>query len=122
MHFLSNEEKEKWIEVYVESETAGARKRVQDAEAAIRQEKEDAETTDNAGLMTREPETTFHEILDAIGHSVCNIITSDAGEDREDEDDEEPEQGHLSKDDEPGWVMGTITKRSSSAWRGFGRS
>jgi len=25
-HFLSNEEKEKWIEVYVERETAGARK------------------------------------------------------------------------------------------------
>jgi hypothetical protein len=26
MHFLSNEEKEKWIEDYVERETAGARK------------------------------------------------------------------------------------------------
>ena len=36
MHFLSNEEKEKWIEDYVERETAGARKQVEDAEAAIR--------------------------------------------------------------------------------------
>jgi hypothetical protein len=30
-HFLSNEAKEKWIEDYVERETAGARKRVEDA-------------------------------------------------------------------------------------------
>jgi len=35
-HFLSNEEKEKLIEDYVERETAGARKRVEDTEAAIR--------------------------------------------------------------------------------------
>jgi len=34
-HFLSNEEKEKWIEDYVERETAEARKRVEDAEAAV---------------------------------------------------------------------------------------
>jgi hypothetical protein len=34
-HFLSNEEKEKWIEDFVERETAGARKRVEDAEAAV---------------------------------------------------------------------------------------
>jgi len=27
----------------------------------------------------------------------------------EDEDDEETEQGKLNEDDEPGWVMGTIT-------------
>jgi hypothetical protein len=31
MHFLSNEEKEKWIEDYVDRDTAGARKRVEDA-------------------------------------------------------------------------------------------
>ena len=34
-HFLSNEEKEKWIEDFVERETAGARKRVEDAEGAV---------------------------------------------------------------------------------------
>jgi hypothetical protein len=33
--FLSNEETEKWIEDYVERETAGARKRDEDAEAAV---------------------------------------------------------------------------------------
>jgi hypothetical protein len=36
-HFLSNEEKEKWFEDFVERETAGARKRVEDAEAAVQQ-------------------------------------------------------------------------------------
>jgi len=34
-HFLSNERKERWIEDYVERETAGARKRVEDAEATV---------------------------------------------------------------------------------------
>jgi hypothetical protein len=37
-HFLSNEEKEKWIKDYVERETAEARKRVEDTEAAVQQE------------------------------------------------------------------------------------
>jgi hypothetical protein len=35
MYFLSTEEKEKWIEDHVERETTGARKRVEDAEAAV---------------------------------------------------------------------------------------
>jgi len=54
-HFLSNEEKEKWIEDYVERETAGARKRVVDAEAAVQQEQDDMVHTDIAGLTSREP-------------------------------------------------------------------
>jgi triphosphoribosyl-dephospho-CoA synthetase len=37
MHCFSNEEKEKWIEDYVERDTAGARKQVEDAEAAVQQ-------------------------------------------------------------------------------------
>jgi hypothetical protein len=40
-HFLSNEEKEKCSENYVESETAGARKRVEDEEAAVQQGQDD---------------------------------------------------------------------------------
>jgi len=39
-HFSCNEEKEKWIKDYVDSETAVARKRVQDADTAIMQEQE----------------------------------------------------------------------------------
>ena len=46
----------------------------------------------------------------AIGDSLSDITSSDDGEDGTDEDIKETEQGQLSKDDEPGWVMGTITK------------
>jgi hypothetical protein len=49
-------------------------------------------------------------MLVAIRDSLSDIASSDNGEDGEDEDDEETEQGKLSEDDEPGWVMGTITK------------
>jgi hypothetical protein len=40
-HFLRNDEKEKWIEEYFERENPGARKRVEDAEAAVQQEQDD---------------------------------------------------------------------------------
>ena len=108
-HFLSNEDTEKWIEEYVERETAGARKRVEDAEAAVQQEQDDMVHTEIAGLTSREPKKTFEEMMAAIGDSLSDVASSEDGEDREDAD-EESEQGKLSKDDEPGWVMGTITK------------
>jgi len=109
-HFLSNQEKEKWIEDYVERETAGARKRVEDAEAAVQQEQDEMKHAEIAGLTYREPEKMFEEMLVAIGDSMSDLASSDDGEDGEEEDDEETEQGKLSEDDEPGWVMGTITK------------
>jgi len=109
-HFLSNEEKEKWIEDYVERETAGARRRVEDAEAAVQQEQDDITHAEIAGLTSREPGKTFEEMLIAIGDSLSDLASSDDGEDGEDEDDEETEQGKVSDDNEPGWVMGTITK------------
>jgi len=109
-HFLSNEQKEKWIEDYVERETAGARMRVEDAEAAVQQEQDDMKHAEIVGLTYREPGKRFEEMLVAIGDSLSDLAISDDGEDGEDEDDEETEQGKLSEDDEPGWVMGTITK------------
>jgi hypothetical protein len=36
--FLSNNKREQWIEDYVERKIAGARKRVEDAEAAVQPE------------------------------------------------------------------------------------
>jgi len=60
--------------------------------------------------MFRVPETTFEEMLVAVWDSLSDLASSDDGEDWEDEDDEETKQGNLSEDDEPGWVMGTITK------------
>ena len=108
-HTLSNEENEKWIEDYVKRETAGARQPVEDTDAAIRQEQDDLEMTQNTGLTTREPENTFPAMMVAITDSLSNIASSDDGEDAEDENDEERKQGKLSEDDKPGWVMGTLS-------------
>jgi len=108
--FLSNEEKEKWIEYYVERETAGARKQVEHAEEAVQQEHEDMEHAEIAGLTTREPEKTLEEMMVAIGDTLSDLACSNDGEDGEDEDGKETDQAQLSEDDEPGWVMGTITK------------
>jgi len=95
---------------YVERETAQARKRVEDAEAAVQQELDDMKHPKIAGLTSRELEKTFEEMLVAIGDSLCDLASSNNGEDGEDEDYKETEHGNLSDDDEPGWVMGTITK------------
>jgi len=62
-----------------------------------------------ARLTAGEPKITFEEMLIAIGDSLSDLAGSDNGEDWEDEDDEETKQGRRSDDDEPGWVMGTIT-------------
>jgi len=93
--------------------------RVDDAEAAIRQEQEDTETAENAELTTREPGETVPEMMVAIGNSLSNTASSDDGDDGDDEDDEETEQGMLSKDDEPGWVMGTISKTAEQWMESF---
>jgi len=109
-HFLSNEVTEKWIEDFVERETTGARKRVEDAKAAVQQGQDNMTHSELAGMSSRKPKKTFQEMLVAIGASLSDLASSDDGEDGEDEDVEETEQGKLSEDDEPSWVMGTITK------------
>jgi hypothetical protein len=91
MHLLSNEEKEKWIEDYVERETAWARKRVEAAESAVRQEQDDMTQAEIARLTYRESEETFEEMLVAIGDSLSDLASSEDGEDGEEEDDEETE-------------------------------
>jgi hypothetical protein len=100
-NFLSNEEKKKSIEVYVERETTGARKRVEDAEAAVRHKQDYIMHAEIAGLMSRDPEKTLNEMLVAIRDSLSDLASSDDGEDGEDENDEETEQGKMSEDDEP---------------------
>jgi len=109
-HFLRNQEKEKWIEDFVERETAGARKRVEDVEAAVQHEQDDMTHAELGGWTSRTPQKMFEEMLIAIGDSLSDLASSDDGEDGEDEDDEETEKGKMSEDDEPGWVMGTITE------------
>jgi len=114
-NLLSNQDKEKWIEDYFERVTAAARKRVEDAEAAVQQAQEDTRKAENVGLTNGEPEKTFpektfQEMMVAIGDSLSDLASSDNGEDGEDEDYKQTEQGQLSEDDEPSRVMGTITK------------
>jgi hypothetical protein len=111
MHFLTNEEREKWIEDYVERETAVARKRIQDAKTAMMKEQEHMENVEKGRLTTTKPEITFEEMLNDIGDSLSDLPSSNDEEDGEDEDDDEKDTGHgkLSEDDEPGWVTGTIS-------------
>jgi hypothetical protein len=118
-HFLSNEAKEKWIEDYVEREITGARKRVEEAEAAVQQEQDDMTQAEISGLTSTQPAKTFEEMLDAIGHSLSDLASSDHWEDGEDRDDEVTEQGKLSDDNEPGRVMGKITKTVKQRMESF---
>jgi hypothetical protein len=72
----------------------------------------DMTTAKNECATAGKPETTFEEMLNAIGDSLSDLASSDDEQDGEDEEDDEEdsELGKLSDDDEPGWVMGTITK------------
>jgi len=66
---------------------------------------------EKAGLTTRKPEKIIEDMLNAIKHSLSDLAISDEEEDAEAEgDDSDTEQGKVSEDDEPGWVMGTIFK------------
>ena len=96
----------------MQRETAVARKRVQDAETAIMQELNDMTTAESAGGTTRKPEITFEAMLNAIGDSLSDLASSDDEQDGEEEEDEEEdtELGKLSGD-EPGFEMGTISRK-----------
>jgi len=119
-HFVCNKEKEKWIEHHVDRETAGARKWVEDTETAIVQAQEDMSNAEQERLTTRKPGQTFEEMFNAIGDILSDLATSDDEEDWEDEEDEEDtELGKLREDDEPGWVMGTMSKTVQHSMESF---
>jgi hypothetical protein len=98
------------MQQYIERDTAGATQRVEDAEAAIRKEQDNTEAAQNAGLTTRELENQFHKMIATIGDSRSDVSCSNNGNDADDVENEETEQGQLSEDDDPGWVMDTITE------------
>jgi len=106
----------------MDRETAVARKRVQDAETPIMQQQEHMRNVEKVRSTTTKSETTFQEMLNAIVDSLSNLASSDdeEGGDDKDDDEEDTELSKLSKDDEPGWVMGTISKiiqhRMESLW------
>ena len=60
-------------------------------------------------------------MLNSIRVSLSNLSSSKDEEDGEDEDDDEEdsELGKLSNDDEPGWVMGTISKTVQHCMESF---
>jgi len=111
-HVVSNLERKQWIEHYLERETAVARNRVPDAEAAGMQELKVMTTAESAGATMRQPATTFEKKLNAIGDSLSNLASSDDEQDGEDEEDDEEDTvlGKLSDGDEPGLEMCTISK------------
>jgi len=76
------------------------------------QEQENMKNVEKARSTTTKTETTFEEMLNAIGDSLRDLVSSKDEEDGEDEDDdaEDPELGKLSEDDETGCMMGTISK------------
>ena len=98
---MTQQEREKWIEDYVERETAVARRRVEEADAAWELEKERlaAEALDGASTASKS-KTTFAEMLKGIDDSIDDIATSDEDdEDDEDEDEEEDDiEGEIKAD------------------------
>jgi hypothetical protein len=62
MHCSINEDREKWIEHFVERETAVARNRVQDAITAMMNQHEHMGHIENRQSTTSKPEITFQEM------------------------------------------------------------
>lgn len=122
MHFLSNQETEKWIKDYVERESALAREHVEDAETVFKQEQEERWSAANTGLTINEPEKSFEVTMIAIGDGLNDHVTSDEELDREDVDNYYTRMGNLCEDDEPAGWWAQPPSPYSSTCRYFGRS
>jgi len=98
-----------------------ARTRVEDAETAIKRVHDDMRNAGKAGFTTTKPETTFEGMLNSIGDTLSDLASSDDEKDGEDEDDEEEDTagGKLSEDEEPGWVIGTISETVQTCMEHF---
>lgn len=111
-HIGFNQGNEEWIVDYVNRETAVASKQVWDADTAIMQEQDDRRNVQKARSTTTKPETRLEEMLNGIGNGLSNVVfstTEEYGEQKKD-DEEDTALGKLSGDDQPGRVMGTISK------------
>ena len=88
-----------------------ARERVQDAETEMMQEMDDMRYDDKARSTTTQPESMFAELLNTIWDSLSNHAKPEDEEDGEEEvdDEEDTDLGKLTEDDEPGWVMSTVS-------------
>jgi len=104
--------REKLIEDFVDTETAVARKKVQDSETAIIQEQEDMRNAEKAQSTTRKPETSFDEMLNAIRDNLGDLASSDNEEYREYDKDDAKDTvcGKLGEEVKAGCMLGTISK------------
>ena len=77
------------------------------------QEQERMGSVENRRSTITKYEIPFVNMLHAIGESLSDVASSeDDEEDGENEDDDEDTgHGKLSEDDQPGWVMGSISKK-----------
>jgi len=62
-----------------------------------------------ARLTIREANITFREMINAIEDSLSDLVSSANEEEGEDDEDEETKLGRLSEDNEPCWVVDTIS-------------
>ena len=81
----------KWIEDYVDRETAVARKWVQCTETAIRQEQEDMRNAAKARSTIIQPEKTFQGMLNTVRDCLSDLVSPDDEEVGGVEEDEEEE-------------------------------
>jgi len=85
------------------------------------QEQEQIRNVEMARSTTTKPEMTCEEMLNVIGDGQSYLASSEEEEhgDDEDDDEEDSELGMLREDDEPGWVMGTISKTVQHSMKSF---
>jgi len=78
-HSANKKEMDKWIKDHVDSETTVARKRVEDAETAIKLEQQEMRNADKAVLTTTNPGTLFEEMLNALRDCLSDLACSNDG-------------------------------------------
>jgi hypothetical protein len=105
---MGKEEKERWIANYVERETLAARKRVEEAQAAVQRAQNKSEKSENELPAVVRQQQTFEEMLDAIGDSLSDVASSDDDLEEEEEEEDDDEDSVAEDEAEPGWVAGSI--------------
>jgi hypothetical protein len=87
----------------------------------MKNEPENKSNAENMGLTTRMFEKTFEQMLNTIGNAMCDHAISNDEQHGDDEkgDDKVIELSKMREDDEPGWVMGTISKTGKQRMEHF---
>ena len=83
---------------------------MQYAEEAVQKAQEDMKHIEYVGSKNRESEKRFYKMMVTTSESLCDVSSFDKGEIWESQNVEVIMQGKPSDNNEPGRVMGTITK------------